>query len=675
MNPISAFLVRNIVGVYFFYGLAFFAMGLALALVSRRTSEFKFARAIPSLAGFGLIHGLHEWFEMFQRIAAVSSGHIPGLWEETIRVSALVISFIMLLAFGILLLRPDSEHRGSATVPLFGMTGVWVASTVIAARILKSPPVEVTLLADVLSRYCLGIPGALVGAWALMAQQRTFREHAMPQFGRDLVWCAGALVLYGAFGQLFVHASPLLPSTAINSALFLDLFGMPVQLFRAIMATTLAVFMVRALNAFELESERQWTAANEGLRLATQELSLLLDLSNLLAAPVSMQERLAGALTEIVRRLSFPEAGVILLASRRTGLVQEQASVGFEESGARESDKETLALAIELGRQCAQKGLALCRHVDGSLIEFVPDRLADQRKCQVYASPVCTVAVPLMAQHKVIGSLCLDRAVASQSQSLQYEEFTIILGAAQQIGLSIENSRLHQETQEHERRLGEMLHQVVDAQEAERKRIALELHDATGQSLTAIALGLRGVEALLRADPTTAASQMKEVRSFSTAALGELRQIISDLRPSQLDDLGLVPALQWYAQGFERRYGVRTELRIKGERERMQPEYETTLFRIIQEGLTNIGKHARATYTTIALEMEPHEVSVLIEDNGRGFDLDSVLQSDKTSGWGLLGIQERARLLGGRCEIDSAPGAGTRIRVTVPLEKELEHAQ
>jgi hypothetical protein len=106
MNPISAFLVRNIVGVYFFYGLAFFAMGMALALVSRRTSEFKFARAIPPLAGFGLLHGLHEWFEMFQRIATTSSGHAPGLLEETLRVIALAISFLLLSAFGILLLRP-----------------------------------------------------------------------------------------------------------------------------------------------------------------------------------------------------------------------------------------------------------------------------------------------------------------------------------------------------------------------------------------------------------------------------------------------------------------------------------------------------------------------------------------------------------------------------------------
>ncbi len=673
MNPISAFLVKNIVGVYFFYGLAFFAMGMALALVSRRTSEFKFARAIPPLAGFGIVHGLHEWFEMFQRIATLSSGHVPGTLEETIRVIALAVSFLLLSAFGILLLRPNSGRRFRVIIPLLGMAGVWAASTLITASIFNSPAGELILLADVLARYCLAIPGALLGAWALMAQQRTFREHAMPQFGRDLVWCAGALLLYGIFGQLFVHASPLVPSTVLNSALFLQLFGIPVQLFRAIMAATLAVFMARALNAFELESDRQWTAANEDLRLATQELSLLLDLSNLLATPMSMQERLAGVLTEVVGRLQFPDAGVILLTSRRTGVTQERANVGFGDPTGPGAAQEAYRLAVELGKACAEKGLAVCRHLDGSLIEFQPEELGDQRRCQKQTSPVCTIAVPLMAQHQVIGSLVLHRETRSDGRGLQHEESTIILGAAQQLGLSIENARLHQETQEHERRLGEMLHQVVDAQEAERQRIALELHDATSQSLTAIALGLRGVEALLDADAATAAAQVQELRSFSTAALGELRQIISDLRPSQLDDLGLVAALQWYTQEFEKRYAVQTELTTKGERQRLPPEYETVLFRIIQEGLTNIGKHARATRATILLALEPHQVSVVVEDNGRGFDPDRVLQTDKTSGWGLLGIQERARLLGGRCELDSAPGNGTRVRVTVPLERELEN--
>jgi len=141
-----------------------------------------------------------------------------------------------------------------------------------------------------------------------------------------------------------------------------------------------------------------------------------------------------------------------------------------------------------------------------------------------------------------------------------------MVAIAQELGLSIENARLYQEAQERETMLADLLHQVVGAQEAERQRIARELHDATGQSLTAIALGLRGVETMLENHQPVAVEQVDELKSFSTSALGELRQIISDLRPSQLDDLGLAAALQWYVQEFEKRYTIRTELIVKGDR-------------------------------------------------------------------------------------------------------------
>ena len=111
MNPISAFFVRNIIVVFFFYGLAFFAMGLALALANRRSSEFRFALAIVPLAAFGMLHGIHEWVEMFQKIAALSTGYAPTLWDEGLRLALLVASFLMLLAFGFILLSPAGGPR------------------------------------------------------------------------------------------------------------------------------------------------------------------------------------------------------------------------------------------------------------------------------------------------------------------------------------------------------------------------------------------------------------------------------------------------------------------------------------------------------------------------------------------------------------------------------------
>jgi signal transduction histidine kinase len=248
-----------------------------------------------------------------------------------------------------------------------------------------------------------------------------------------------------------------------------------------------------------------------------------------------------------------------------------------------------------------------------------------------------------------------------------------MVGIAQQLGLSIENAHLYQEAQNREKILGELLQQVVGAQEAERQRIARELHDATGQSLTAIALGLRGLETMMANESPVDIKQIRELKLFGTNALGELRQLIADLRPPQLDDLGLVAALQWYIQSFEKRCSIQTDFVVEGEQVRLPSEYETVLFRITQEALTNIAKHAHASHTMVKLEMYPREIQVTIKDDGVGFDPEKILNEEgKRAGWGLLGIQERTLLLGGQYEIDAAPGCGVQIRINIPLIREVK---
>jgi signal transduction histidine kinase len=693
MNPISAFFVRNIVAVFFLYGLAFFAMGLALALTSRRTSEFRFAQAIRPLAAFGIAHGVHEWVEMFQKIATLTSGYKPTTLHEVIRLALLVTSFVMLSAFGILLLGSEKSEQRHPHLFVAGMAGLWLSSVLIVKLALKPSAEETLALADVLARYSLGIPGALLGAWALMAQQRTFREHGMPQFGRDLVWCATALILYGVIGQAFVRQTALAPSNVLNSALFLRWFGIPVQLFRGVMAAILAFFMLRALNAFELESQRRLETANEArlkaqaaaleaerrvsremerlneeLQLTMHELALLLSLSNLLATPMSLEDRLRNVLGKIVHSLNFPDAGMALLIRRKTGALDIRASTGCDKN------QDLYAWAQDLGQQCVEKAMAVCRHADGTIIEFSLEETLDKEKCQRHPTPVTMLSLPLAVRGRVIGSIVLCRTQEKKSPSP--DEFQLMVGIAQQLGLSIENARLYQEAQEREKLLGELLHQAVGAQEAERQRIARELHDATGQSLTAIALGLRGVETILNNDPVIAIAQIKELRSFTTDALNELRQLIADLRPSQLDDLGLVAALQWYIREFEKRYAIQTNLVTEGTRTRLPPEYETVLFRITQEALANVAKHANASHASVKLEIQPSQIDINIQDDGRGFDLDEVLRRDGLpTGWGLLGIQERASLLGGQYEIQSGRGKGTCIHVRVPLLGETDDVQ
>lgn len=691
MNPISAFFVRNIIPVFFFYGLAFFAMGLALALASRRTSEFRFAQAIVPLAIFGLLHGVHEWVEMFQKIASLTTSYKAGVLEEVLRLALLATSLLSLLAFGLILLSPTRLRGRRLAAPLVVMAGLWLAGSAVAAVVLRSTPEAAVAQADVLARYSLGVPAALVGAWALMAQQRTFREHDMPQFGRDLVWATLALLFYGVVGQVFVRQTALVPSNVVNSTLFLQWFGVPVQLFRGVIAAVLLVFLLRALKAFELEGQRRLEAANNArlvaqaealaaerqisrerealnteLRRTALELTLLLELSNLLAMPLTLQERLQSALQRLVRSVDYADAGMVLLASRPGLTIEARAVVSLPDG----NDASWQPAATEIGIRSAAQGLVICRHVDGSTLEISPLEVLSAAHCHLATSPTTFIALPLIVEQKAIGSIVLAQPVPRGDRPLTQEGIELLLGVARQLSLSIENARLYEEAQEREGLLAALLRQVVDAQEKERQRIARELHDATGQSLTAISLGLRGVESMLEmADPPRVAAQVAELRAFATQALGELRQIIADLRPSILDDMGLAAALQWYVQGFEQRRGIATTFAISGTAVRLPSEYETVLFRITQEALTNVTKHAAATRVAVRLDFAPDRVTLTLEDNGQGFDPGRFLRRNgQQAGWGLLGMQERAALLGGRCQIDSRPGAGTRIEVDVPLK-------
>lgn len=691
MNPISAFFVRNIIAVFFFYGLAFFVMGLALALASRRASEFRFALAIVPLAVFGILHGVHEWVEMFQKIGSLTTGYIPGVTDEVLRLLLLVASFMALMAFGLVLLSPERLRTRLLAIALGAMLLVWLASVVITSTVLQSTAEQTLAQADVMSRYSLGIPAALVGAWALMTQQRTFREFDMPQFGRDLVWVTTALVLYGVVGQIFVRETAIVPSNIINSTLFLQLFGVPVQLFRAAMAAIMAVFMLRALNAFELENRRRLALANQAkldaqaealaaerrigqereqlnadLRRTAQELALLLELSNVLAMPMALQDRLPSVLQRLVHSVSFADAGLVLLRQGDQGTVKLQIATGFEvDDGSR-----WLASARELGMACADRGMVMCRHRDGTTMATPFNEVMVEPRCHLQPSPTTMISLPLMVDQQTIGSIVLAQSDASAHQGLSQPELELMLGIARQLSLSIENARLYQAAQEHERVLGEMLRQVVGAQEAERQRIARELHDATGQSLTAISLGLRGVETMLgQVDPAKLADQIAELRTYSTNALGELRSIIADLRPSILDDMGLAAALKWYVQRYEQRRGIATTLEVTGNALRLPAEVEIVLFRITQEALTNVAKHAKASAVTVRLDYAPAQVALAVEDDGSGFDPRRMLRNgEQPAGWGLLDIQERAALVGGTYRIESQPGQGTSVQITIPLK-------
>ena len=225
------------------------------------------------------------------------------------------------------------------------------------------------------------------------------------------------------------------------------------------------------------------------------------------------------------------------------------------------------------------------------------------------------------------------------------------------------------ESEQREAMRGELFRRVVTAQEAERQRIARDLHDETGQSLTAIGLGLRGLSTTLKKNPAQAADTLHKLESLAADSLSELQRLITDLRPSHLDDLGLPAALRWYGGKVAERTGLKVRVDIFGEEKTMVDAAKIAVFRIVQEALNNIIKHAGATSIFIQLSFEPTRIHVTVRDDGQGFDPD-IVRKRQTSrpSLGLAGMNERAALLGGTVVIESGPGQGTLVEAKIPCQ-------
>jgi two-component system sensor histidine kinase UhpB len=213
-------------------------------------------------------------------------------------------------------------------------------------------------------------------------------------------------------------------------------------------------------------------------------------------------------------------------------------------------------------------------------------------------------------------------------------------------------------------RLREVAARALDAEEAERKRIARELHDDTAQTLAALLIRLR---VLRGSEPSGArADALDQFRAELAEALERIRRFARGLRPPALDELGLVPALESHVRALEESVGLGIRMEAEPLGELLSPQAELALYRITQEALSNVLRHAEATLVELRIRQDGEQVEVRVEDNGRGFRLEEVLDED-TGGLGLFGMQERAAYVGGRVEIESEPGAGTRVRAAVPV--------
>lgn len=229
-----------------------------------------------------------------------------------------------------------------------------------------------------------------------------------------------------------------------------------------------------------------------------------------------------------------------------------------------------------------------------------------------------------------------------------------------------ETARLYSELQEKERARTELLERTITAEEEERKRIARELHDDTSQSLSALVFAAETTTRHL-GNGEEVGARLERMRELAVATLEGVHRLISDLRPTLLDDLGLAAALRWYAESRLADRGVRVHLEVAGDERRLPAGLETAVYRTAQEAITNVARHAEATNLSISLEFRETGLVAEVEDDGRGFDTAGAHRWNGSHGLGLVGMRERMALVGGDLEIYSERGAGTRVVLRVPL--------
>jgi len=278
-------------------------------------------------------------------------------------------------------------------------------------------------------------------------------------------------------------------------------------------------------------------------------------------------------------------------------------------------------------------------------------------------------AIPLRVRDKILGVLTI---ASHDARKFSGEDVQLLESIASQIAIAVENATLHQEVQHKDESRGELLGEIFSIQEEERRRIARELHDETSQSLASLAASLEAVAVMLPSGADKARARLKKIEQVALSALDEIHRIIYELRPTLLDDLGLVAAVRWLANNNLGSAGIEVIFKTTGRVRRLTPKVETILFRVIQEAVSNIARHAHARHVDLTLRYKKDTIIVHIKDDGEGFAVEEAMSSrERPRGLGLLGMKERVELVHGALNIRSVPGSGTEVQMEIPLNPEV----
>ncbi len=398
----------------------------------------------------------------------------------------------------------------------------------------------------------------------------------------------------------------------------------------------------------------------ESLVRRNQQLAILNAIATKVNQSLDLKDMLGQALGEVLC-LTGIDAGAIFLQEQTISL--EGSDSGLELLAHRGLSEEAARLASRLGMLDGSCGGV----VEAGHVIVIPDLgpYRGRQAASLRREKLSTlVHVPLVAKGCILGSMCVGTRRQCEFDADEQELLTAI---GNQIAVAIENTRLYAEVQRKEQLRGELLNKLITAQEEERKRIARELHDDTSQALTAL---LYAVEETMDMNSLQEVKEKLEgMQNLAVHTLDGVHKLIFDLRPTMLDNLGLLPALRWFAETRLESTGVRFNLEEESASEsRLPPKIETALFRVVQEVITNVARHAAARNLNVRFEFDGDTAIVAVEDDGIGFDMvEMTLSPDSQRGLGLMGMLERIELLGGEMDVDTAPGFGTKIYIRVPI--------
>ncbi len=274
------------------------------------------------------------------------------------------------------------------------------------------------------------------------------------------------------------------------------------------------------------------------------------------------------------------------------------------------------------------------------------------------------LSVPIRSRGEKLGFIRVDSEHPARFTS---DDIHLLEALGSQLGSAVDNALLWDEVKRRDELRGKLIDRIFEAQEEERRRVAREIHDHTDQVLSGLIVTVDIAQQALATQDHKLARVLAETRTECENLLERLDDLVLDLRPKLLDDLGLPAALEWLTQGFQTRSGVQVRLQVSGLRARIAPDVETAAFRIIQESLTNIVRHADANQASVDIRHLAGSLDIEVADDGCGFD-PAAVDGMGTSHFGLLGMSERAGIVGGSFHLISSPGTGTRVQVSLPAQ-------